>query len=187
MYDILEWAGTTRGLRLRGTRRKALRTKEHGTVNTYIVKGDICFSRSMDEIVCLEQGSIVVENGRVTGVFQTLPGALCRAAGARLRPSADPARHVRPACPRAAVRLPRARHGYGAAGVAQHLYLPGGIQIQGPGLRRKGVWQLRLASAAQHDHARGHLRMPIHVPCDGASYAESWTRWGWNASWARSI
>ena len=27
----------------------------------------------MDEIVCLEQGSIVVENGRVTGVFQTLP------------------------------------------------------------------------------------------------------------------
>ena len=42
-------------------------------MNTYIVKGDICFSRSMDEIVCLEQGSIVVENGRVTGVFQTLP------------------------------------------------------------------------------------------------------------------
>ena len=40
-------------------------------MNTYIVKGDI--SRSMDEIVCLEQGSIVVENGRVTGVFQTLP------------------------------------------------------------------------------------------------------------------
>ena len=42
-------------------------------MNTYIVKGDICFSRSMDEIVCLEQGSIVVEQGRVTGVFQTLP------------------------------------------------------------------------------------------------------------------
>ena len=42
-------------------------------MNTYIVKGDICFSRSMDEIVCLEQCSIVVENGRVTGVFQTLP------------------------------------------------------------------------------------------------------------------
>ena len=42
-------------------------------MNTYIVKGDICFSRSMDEIVCLEQGSIVVENARVTGVFQTLP------------------------------------------------------------------------------------------------------------------
>ena len=33
-------------------------------MNTYIVKGDICFSRSMDEIVCLEQGSIVVEQGR---------------------------------------------------------------------------------------------------------------------------
>ena len=42
-------------------------------MNTYIIKGDLCFSRSMDEIVCLEQGSIVVENGRVTGVFQTLP------------------------------------------------------------------------------------------------------------------
>ena len=72
---MIFWNGQTPygRLRLRGTRRKALRTKEHGTVNTYIVKGDICFSRSMDEIVCLEQGSIVVENGRVTGVFQTLP------------------------------------------------------------------------------------------------------------------
>ena len=72
---MIFWNGQTPygRLRLRGTRGKALKTKEHGTVNTYIVKGDICFSRSMDEIVCLEQGSIVVENGRVTGVFQTLP------------------------------------------------------------------------------------------------------------------
>ena len=72
---MIFWNGQTPygRLRLRGTRRKALKTKENGTVNTYIVKGDICFSRSMDEIVCLEQGSIVVENGRVTGVFQTLP------------------------------------------------------------------------------------------------------------------
>ena len=32
----------------------------------------------MDEIVCLEQGSIVVEQGHVTGAFQTLPAPMPR-------------------------------------------------------------------------------------------------------------
>ena len=99
-------------------------------------------------------------------------GALCAAAGSGLRRPADPAGHDGSACPRAAVCLPRARYGYGAAGMAEYLYLPGGVEIQGAGLRGQGLRQLCRASAAQHDHARGHL---CHHPCarDGASYAEA--------------
>lgn len=42
-------------------------------MNTYVVKGNFCFSRSMDEIVCAEKSCLVVEDGRVTGLFSVLP------------------------------------------------------------------------------------------------------------------
>ena len=42
-------------------------------MNNYIVKGNFCYSRSMDELVCEENACAVIENGRVTGVFHTLP------------------------------------------------------------------------------------------------------------------
>ena len=49
-------------------------------MNNYVVKGNFCYSRSMDELVCEENACAVIENGRVTGVFHTLPeryAALC--------------------------------------------------------------------------------------------------------------
>ena len=42
-------------------------------MRTFVVKGNLCFSRSMDELVCMEHSYIVVEDGRVAGVFRTLP------------------------------------------------------------------------------------------------------------------
>ena len=42
-------------------------------MRTLVVKGNLCFSRSMDELVCMEHSYIVVEDGRVAGVFRTLP------------------------------------------------------------------------------------------------------------------
>ena len=42
-------------------------------MKAFVVKGDVCYSRTMDELVCVEHGCVVVENGRVTGVFETLP------------------------------------------------------------------------------------------------------------------
>ena len=46
---------------------------EKHSAYTYVVKGDICFSRSMDELVCLENGYLVVEDGLVTQALPTLP------------------------------------------------------------------------------------------------------------------
>lgn len=42
-------------------------------METYVVKGNLCFSRGMDTLVCMENASIVVENGCVTDVFEALP------------------------------------------------------------------------------------------------------------------
>ena len=42
-------------------------------MKTFVGKGNLCFSRSMDELVCMEHSYIVVEDGRVAGVFRTLP------------------------------------------------------------------------------------------------------------------
>ena len=42
-------------------------------MNSYIVKGNFCYSRSMDELVCEENAFAVIEDGRVAGVFHTLP------------------------------------------------------------------------------------------------------------------
>ena len=42
-------------------------------MKTFVVKGNLCFSRSMDELVCMEHSYIVVEDGRATGIFRTLP------------------------------------------------------------------------------------------------------------------
>lgn len=42
-------------------------------MNTYVVKGNFCFSRSMDELVCAERSCLVVEEGRVAGLFSALP------------------------------------------------------------------------------------------------------------------
>ena len=42
-------------------------------MKTFVIKGNLCFSRSMDELVCMEHSYIVVEDGRATGIFRTLP------------------------------------------------------------------------------------------------------------------
>ena len=42
-------------------------------MKTFVVKGNLCFSRSMDELALMEHSHIVVEGGRVAGVFRTLP------------------------------------------------------------------------------------------------------------------
>ena len=42
-------------------------------MRAFVVKGDVCYSRTMDELVCVERGCVVVEDGRVTGVFAALP------------------------------------------------------------------------------------------------------------------
>ena len=42
-------------------------------MRTFVVKGNLCFSRSMDELALMEHSHIVVEDGRVAGVFRTLP------------------------------------------------------------------------------------------------------------------
>ena len=42
-------------------------------MKTFVIKGNLCFSRSMDELVLMEQSYIVVEDGRVAGTFRTLP------------------------------------------------------------------------------------------------------------------
>ena len=42
-------------------------------MRTFVVKGNLCFSRSMDELALMEHSHIVVEGGRVAGVFRTLP------------------------------------------------------------------------------------------------------------------
>ena len=97
-------------------------------------------------------------------------GAVCRAAAAGLYRKAHPPRHDRSACPRAAVRLPRPRHGPRAARVAQYLYLPRGGQICRSRIRRPRIFQLCGPSAPQHHDARGHLRhdpCARHAPADG--------------------
>ena len=62
----------------------------------------------MDELVCMERSYIVVEDGRIAGVFRTLPERYAQL------PVLD---------------YGESRYGYGAAGMAEYLYLPGGIQI----------------------------------------------------------
>ena len=42
-------------------------------MNCYVVRGDLCWSASMDALSCMENGFLVVENGRVVSVFQSLP------------------------------------------------------------------------------------------------------------------
>ena len=42
-------------------------------MKTFVVKGNLCFSRSMDELVLMEHSYLVVEDGCVVGVFRTLP------------------------------------------------------------------------------------------------------------------
>ena len=42
-------------------------------MRAFVVKGDVCYSRTMDELVCVEHGCVVVEDGHVTGVFKALP------------------------------------------------------------------------------------------------------------------
>ena len=36
-------------------------------MRTFVVKGNLCFSRSMDELALMEHSHIVVEDGRVAG------------------------------------------------------------------------------------------------------------------------
>ena len=42
-------------------------------MNSFVLKGQICTSASMDEIEITENGFLVVEDGIVRGVFRTLP------------------------------------------------------------------------------------------------------------------
>ena len=52
---------------------EAVRAKERKNVKTFVIKGDLCFSRTMDELVCMENSFLVVEGGRAAGMFRTLP------------------------------------------------------------------------------------------------------------------
>ena len=42
-------------------------------MKTFVIKGNLCFSRSMDELVLMEHSYLVVEDGCVAGVFRALP------------------------------------------------------------------------------------------------------------------
>lgn len=50
-------------------------------LKTFALKGDLCFSRSMDEIAVCENSYLVCDDGRVQGIFSELPG---RFAGCRV-------------------------------------------------------------------------------------------------------
>lgn len=83
----------------------------------------------MDELVCMEHSYIVVEDGRVAGVFRTLPERYAQLPvldyGEQLILPGMTDLHVH--APQFAFR--GLGDGYGAAGMAEYLYLPGGIQI----------------------------------------------------------
>lgn len=42
-------------------------------MKNYVVKGDICFSKSTEELSVVKNGYVVCEDGRCAGVFETLP------------------------------------------------------------------------------------------------------------------
>ena len=39
----------------------------------YVIKGNICYSKSSKELSVIENGYAVCENGRSAGVYQALP------------------------------------------------------------------------------------------------------------------
>ena len=42
-------------------------------MKNYVLKGNICYSRSKDELCIVENGYVVCENGRSAGVYAVLP------------------------------------------------------------------------------------------------------------------
>ena len=42
----------------------------------YVIKGNICFSKTSKELSVIENGYAVCENGRSAGVYQALPRAM---------------------------------------------------------------------------------------------------------------
>ena len=44
-------------------------------MKSYVMKGDICYSKASNELCVVENGYVVCEDGRCTGVFEELPEA----------------------------------------------------------------------------------------------------------------
>ena len=49
---------------------------------SFVIRGNLCFSENPDRIRIIEDGFLAVENGRIAGVYRTLPE---RYAGLKLR------------------------------------------------------------------------------------------------------
>lgn len=47
----------------------------HSPQGSFVLKGDICYSKSLTELACAENAFLVCENGRSAGVFRELPEA----------------------------------------------------------------------------------------------------------------
>lgn len=47
--------------------------RENVTVRNYVIKGNVCYSESRDEIKVIENGYVVCENNKCAGVFEELP------------------------------------------------------------------------------------------------------------------
>lgn len=96
-----------------------------------ILKGNIIYTKTKDEFEICEHGYLVCKDGKVEGIYQTLP---FRLGGEPIEDHGDcliiPGMidlHIHAP----AVYIPRYRDGSGTSGVAGDEYISGGSKIQG--------------------------------------------------------
>lgn len=96
-----------------------------------ILKGNIIYTKTKDEFEICEHGYLVCKDGKVEGIYQTLP---FRLGGEPIEDHGDWSDHSgndRSAYTCTAVYIPRYRDGSGTSGVAGDEYISGGSKIQG--------------------------------------------------------
>ena len=52
---------------------KRLSNKEEFIVRNYVIKGNICYSKTSNEMCIVENGYVVCEDGKCAGVFEEIP------------------------------------------------------------------------------------------------------------------
>ena len=70
-YNI--WAVFGHNTQFGHAERQKTDQKEGRSMNSFVLKGQICTSGTMDRIEITENGFLVVEDGLVRGVFSALP------------------------------------------------------------------------------------------------------------------
>ncbi len=120
------------------------------------------YAAARDKLITQRAGTWSGVDGLSQGVFAQCPEEFRHLpqydyADQLIIPGAD-----RPAYARAPVQLPPVGAGYGAAGLAEHLYLPRGEQIRGPHLCQDGLRPLRPRYSAG-PNTRACLFGTLHV------------------------